>query len=226
MNTTEIKIADVRLLVTESEKNIQINDIPEEKFEFVWERVVSQYSGYEVFFCFNSERMAKNQKVPVEFLDKIRAKCIDDMLNFKVRTGDFNAASLDGKVEIALLTEVGFDEFATFHDTRNPDMFWTSKRIKKRLDIWQIHTSKKNGRLDGYVMMMSTAKNTEIFAIESCDDLVFKTLLSTACQNAFTIGKKEVLYMIDTIARASHQQAALEIGFKETGFYQGFQVYL
>jgi len=224
MNSVKIKIEDVESLVTESEKNIQINDIPEEKFELVWEHLRMGYSGYEVFFCFNSERMQPNQKVPVEFLDKINANRIDDMLNFKLSEDDFTPT--ENELEIAMLTGEGFSEFATFHDNRNPDMFWTSARLKKRLDIWQILTLKKSGRLIGYTMTMITTRNTEIFVIESEDELTFKALLSTTSQHAFAVGKKEILYMVDRGAPEHHQQIAKDLGFRNTGFYQGFQVFL
>jgi len=226
METTIIKIEGVKLLLTESEKNIQINDISEEKFELVWERVVADYPKYEVFFCFNSERMAHNQKVPSEYLSKVNANRIDDMLNFKLNADDFTFPEFGNELEITLLTEEKFDEFATFHDSRNPDMFWTSDRIKKRADIWQIHTLKKNEQLAGYIMTMITDRNTEIFVIESDCDTIFEVLLATACQSAFVIGKKEMLYMIERAEPTNQQQIAKDLGFKETGFYQGFQVFL
>jgi len=226
MNSIKIKIADVDVLVTASEKNIQLNDLPTEKFESVWNQVVADYSGYEVFFCFNSERMELGQKVPIEQLTKIKAAIIDDMLNFKLHSDRFTMVELENGLEVELLTETEFAEFATFHDHHNPDMFWTSDRIKKRRNIWQIHTLKKNKQLEGYVMTMITNKNTEIFAIKADCNATFKALLTTTCQNAFAIGKKEILYMIEKGALTSHQQIAMNLGFKETGFYQGFQVYL
>ena len=226
MNTIEITIADVKLFVTETEKNIQINDIPAATFGLVWGHVKAQYPGYEVFFSFNSERMTPNQQVPATQLTEIGVNRIDDMLNFKLQQADFNLNNYQNELEIILLTDATFAEFAAFHDARNPGMYWTSARLQKRPDLWQIHTLTTNGQLTGYVMTMFAPSNTEIFAIESDDLVTFEALLTTACQNAFTLGRKEVLYMLDATVATSHQQTVKELGFNKTGFYQGFQIQL
>ena len=229
MKNTIVKIENVELLITESEKYMQINDISEEKIAIVWERISTDYPGYEVFFSFNSERMAVDQKVPVQFLARINAKIVDDTLNFRLKKENFSS-EVKKELEIVQLTEADFDEFSQFHDSRNPDFFWTNKRIKERLSIWQIHILKEKGQLSGYVMTMIKQRNleyqAEIFAIEVNNESEFKTLLSTTCQSAFAIGKTEILYMIEKTAPARYQEIAVEIGFKETGFYQGFRTFL
>jgi len=229
MKTTVVKLEGTELLITESEKNIQINDIPEEKVGAVWECMLRDYAGYEIFFCFNSERMLAKQEIPIRFLDEVNAELIDDTLIFRLEVTDFTS-EIESNLEIAPLTEVGFDGFATFHDHRNPDFFWTSKRIKARLDIWQIHTLNKKGQLTGYVMTMVGQRHSkqiaEIFTIESDDELEFTALLSRTCQTAFTAGKTEVVYMIEKSAPTNYRQIARDLGFKEAGFYQGFRVYL
>jgi len=225
MKTRIVKFEEVELLVTESEKNIQINDISEEKIAAVWERMLRDYPGYEIFFSFNSERMPAKQEVPIQFLDKINAELVDDTLIFRLKEIDFTP-EIENKLEIAPLTEAGFDEFAEFHDHRNPDFFWTSKRIKARLDIWQIHTLNKNKQLMGYAMIMLTKQIAEIFTVESDDEFEFKALLSTACETAFTAGKTEVLYMIEKAAPTNYHQIAKDLGFKEVGYYQGFRLCL
>jgi len=223
MKTTLVKVQNIPLFITESEKSIQINDVIPENIVAIWEYLKADYAGYEVFFSFNSERMGSNQEIPLEFLAEINAILVDDTLNFRLNVEDFKPES-GNELEISPLTEAGFAEFAQLHDYCNPDFFWTSKRLRDCLDIWQIHTLKSCEQLTGYVMTMLTKKNfAEIFTIESHNELEFKALLSTACKTAFTGGKAEILYMIEKATLTNHQQAAIDLGFKKTGFYKGFR---
>jgi len=223
MNTTVVKLEDVSLYVTKSEKSIQINDVKQEKIATIWEHLVTEYPDYEVFFSFNSERMGSNQEIPTEFLAEINAQLVDDALNFSLSSKD-NVSDHESELEINLLSEAEFAEFAKFHDYYNPDFFWTSKRIQECQDIWQIHILKTYGHLSGYAMTLISDQNfAEIFTIKSNNKLEFKALLSTTCKTAFASGKTGILYMIEKASPASHQQMAKGLGFKETGFYKGFR---
>ena len=223
MNTTMVKVEDTELFITEPEKSIQINDLPEDKAEVIWKWILVNYPDYETFFSFNSERMGNNHEIPTEFLAEINAQLVDDALNFSLNVKDFTPGNGD-ELEIRVLTEAEFAGFAKLHDHCSPNFFWTSKRLQERLDIWQIHTLETDGNLVGYVMTMITNQNfAEIFKIKSNNELEFKALLSTTCQAAFTNGKTEILYMIEKVAPTSHQQVAINLGFKETGFYKGFR---
>ena len=198
MKNIVVKIEEVEILITESEKYMQINDIPEEKIAIVWDRILTDYSGYEVFFSFNSERMAADQKIPVQFLAKINAKIVDDTLSFWLKKENFTSAT-ENDLEIVPLTENDFNDFSQLHHSRNPDFYWTTKRIKERSSIWQIHIFKKKGQLSGYVMTMTKQRNlegsAEIFAIEANNESEFKTLLSTTCQSALSLLGKRKFYI-------------------------------
>jgi len=212
------------LQINEQEKFIQINDISAEALSATWAQLVKDYPGYEVFFSYNSERMADGQVVPVGELAEIGAELVDDMLAFRLRFSNFKPIT-ETNLSITPLDEAGFSTFAEFHDQHYPDIYWTSERIAKRLDIWQIFTLKEDGQITGYTMAMVTPNNAEIFAIVPADDLSFKTLLATACNQVFTVEKEEVLYMIDRKA-ATNQTLAKEVGFEKTGFYQGYRFIL
>ena len=219
METKDEYIKNIRLLVTQSENNIQINDISETELESIWDELCATYPNFEIFFCFNSERMMPNQTIPYDLLKNLNMEKIDDMLNFKLRNC---IPSKNSDSDISLLTEDTFDEFANFHDSRNSGMFWTSARIRQKLDIWRIHILKSCGVITGYSMMMTTDKNTEIFAIIADNDLEKQAIIQATCNDIFSEGRGEVLFMIDA-DDVVLQKIAKNIGFKQTGFYQGFQ---
>jgi len=221
MQSVNKYIKNIRLYVTESEKNLQINDITATELESIWGDVCDAYPNFEIFFSFNSERMTSSQTIPYGLLENLKMEKIDDMVNFKLSKANFTGLS-DFELDISLLTEDNFDEFAAFHDSRNGDMFWTSTRIGKKFDIWRIHILKKCGATTGYSMMMATEKNTEIFAVVADVESEKQAILQVACKNIFAEGRNEVLFMIDANDEAL-QEIARVIGFKQTGFYQGFR---
>ena len=208
--------------IHEQEKFIQINDITGDELVANWEQLVKNHPSYEVFFSYNNERMANDPVIPITELTEIGAKLVDDMLIFRLRFSNLKSIAKTNS-NVALLTEAEFSEFAEFHGKQHPDIYWTSERIAKRPDIWQIFTLKEDGQITGYAMTMLTPSNAEIFSIVSTDDFSFKTLLATACNHVFTVEKEDVLYMIDR-TDSINQALAVDLGFEETGFYQGFRV--
>jgi len=221
------KIDDIELMITESEKSIQINEVPENKMAKIWAHLVDEYVGYEVFFCFNSERATGNLEIPIDFLDEMGAERLDDTVIFRLREERF-LPSLIGKIGIFPLDETTFSEFASFHDRRHPDFFWTSQRLWERLELWQIHLLYEEKVLIGYVMTLMeqrhVPKMAEIFQVEAADGFRFQSLLETTCEIAFDKGKTEVLYMVEKSDMEMRQEVLRNIGFREVGFYQGFRI--
>ena len=212
------------LNIIEEEKYIQINDMTAQELVETWSQLVTNYRGYDVFFSYNNERMAVGQVVPTAELAEIGAELVDDMFAFKLR---FDNLKLITKTtaDVILLDETNFAEFAEFHDARHPSMYWTSARIKDRLDLWQIHILKTDGRIAGYVMTMMAPTMAEVFVVVAEDETSFKNLLIASCNQVFSMDKKEILYMIDK-TDVVKQSYVLELGFEKTGFYQGFRVKL
>ena len=224
METVKINENGVDIFVTEAENYIQINDLIEKQAESTWEYLLANYPSFDLFFSFNSERMKRSEAIPTQFLAEINAELVDDTLNFTLKAEDLNDKN-SNNLETTRLTEAEFDTFAKFHDAKNPNIYWTSKRIKARFDLWQIQISKKGNQINGYSMLMITEKIAEIFTIYAENELIFEALLQESCKNAFAESSPEILYLIDRV-EIKQQQCARKLGFKETGFYRGYQVKL
>ncbi|MCL2217811.1 MAG: hypothetical protein FWB91_12460 [Defluviitaleaceae bacterium] len=222
-------INGVEILTEPSQGYAQINDASEEELRSVWPKLLEKYTGYELFFCF------RNVPVPSSLMEELGAKLLDDSLEMRLSVPDFEEflkaviadvgageAAKVSVVGVTPITEENFEAFATFHDKSNPDMYWTSRRILERIDLWQIFACfDETGGVSDYVMLMRPA--AEIFCCYTKDATKAKALLAAAAQNAFVSGAEETLYMIDK-DESLCINAATALGFRQCGFYQGYRV--
>ena len=150
---------------------------------------------------------------------------MDDCIEMRLNINDLKILPSE---RIQNLTEEYYDDFFNFHDRHhNPKMYWTSERIVKKIDLWQIHIVIIERRIEGYVLSnikMRDPNQAEIFCVETNDLICSRELFSISSKESFERGKTEILYMSDK--NTIHKTAALETGFKVTGFYQGFEVLL
>ena len=58
----------------------------------------------------------------------------------------------DIREDIRLLTTDDLEDFSDIHDKINPDMYWTSERLKKNLDNWRIFVYREMGKIKSYIM--------------------------------------------------------------------------
>ncbi|MCL2840052.1 MAG: hypothetical protein FWE05_04695 [Defluviitaleaceae bacterium] len=227
--TNEI-INGVEILIEPTEKYIQINDATEDDLRGLWPKVLERYSGHNAMLCF------RNTVTPVQFMDEIGAKLLDDSLEMRLNLEDFEsflkAVIADvGVAESALasvsvvgvtpITSENFDIFATHHDKTIPDMYWNSRRILEKIDLWRIFACFEGESITDYAMLMQPA--SEIFCCISKDTDRAKAILAAAAQEAFVSGAEELLYMIDKSEEIC-KNAASALGFRLCGYYQGFNV--
>ena len=136
-------IDGIDIFVNEKEKYLQLNDISDLS-EAKWGVIAERYSGYDVTFCYHGT------SAPVEFLAKIGAESIDDCVEMRLYSVmSFFSEAMD----VSLIDETTFDEFALLHDERNPDMYWTSERIRGDFARWNIFALRNNNSISGYIMM-------------------------------------------------------------------------
>ena len=207
----KVTIAGVDILVDSEEKYLQINDVYDLR-ESLWNQIAERYAGFDAVFCYHSTT------APEEFLASIGAVMVDDCVEMRLHNDE---TLVTASPDIYLVDDTSFDAFAALHDKRNPDMYWTSVRIRSDLARWGIVTSQIDGQITGYAMVaMWDPFAAEIFCIEASDVEHSLSLIIAAARYAFEAGKPEVLYMADKGAK--QQTVAQLAGFCTTGFYQGY----
>jgi len=211
-----IDVAGVEILLDEPEHYIQINDSGESSLRTAWPQIVAGYPGYEVFFCYH------NNEPPIAFMNEIGAELLDDSLEMRLPRKDIPFTSSPNIVRV---TEANFDNFAIYHDITNPgpDMYWTSKRIKKDLSMWLIFISQSKGQINGYIMLsMWDTVCAEIFCLDAMRLEDGVAIASTAIAAAFEAGKTEILYMTEG---KLGEVVAKKLGFSHRGYYKGYRAY-
>jgi len=228
-------INGVEILFEPTENYLQVNDATEEDLRNMWQRLVEKFPGSEAVFCF------RNVPVPTNYLAEIGATLLDDSIETRLSVTDFerhanigatpNGIAEDGTEthEVTLITPENFDAFAKAHDTTNPEMYWTSRRIRERMDMWRIFACTSNDTVTDYVMLMQPPPEahafSEIFCCQTKEISKARALLTAAALSSFSSGTDEILYMIDKDEEIC-KNATVSIGFRECGFYQGYKVTL
>jgi len=215
-----VKVNGIEIFIEESENYIQINDIQGQDLAWIWEPLAKQYPGYEVTLCFRDMQPHKDA------LDAIGAEVLEDCLSLKVTQPESVHRDCP---KITLLEKDDFEKFASLHDEINPEssgMYWTSQRIWAKWDFWRIFVIKHDGEITGYGMLMVALRDGamgEIFCVEADSPGQREALISAMVGCAFDNGKNVVLYTVerDDICR---YEAALAVGFREVGYYIGYQV--
>ena len=216
-----IQINNVDVFLEESEKSLQINNIHEKDFDGVWESLIERFPEYSIDFCF------KDVTIPMDKLNRINARIIDDCINMNLKLPDYKAFDSN---HVTLLTDDEYEEFAKLYDSlETDDMFWTSELMKKRTDIWRIFIIKTDGKISDYITLKVPFKDAklnavfygEIFTVRAGNPDNQRALVDTAAKCSFDNGKREVIYMIDYDDTQS-RDIALTVGFKAVGFYKGY----
>lgn len=212
----KINIGGVEVLVEDIDHYLQINDICGTDLSRIWEQVKTDYASYDKWICYH------NSEIPFVVLDEINAVLEDDCIETRLIYDELNYPEKLDIARIERVTEEGFDEFATYHGECNPDMYWTSERIRRDLSRWGIFSLRTINEITGYILLgMRHPVEAEIFCVDAPDSVQYEALIAFAAKFAFDNGRKEVLYMTDN--PVSHG-AALSIGFAVTGFYKGYLI--
>lgn len=210
-----VVVEGLEILVSPEEQYIQVYDIEAKDAEKLWERVKQDYPGFVVDFCFN------NTVAPIHFLKEVQAEVLDDCIETRLIKKDM----VELQVEKApALREEDFEIFADFHDKRNPEMAWSSEKLKNDLANWRIFAQSLRGEIAGYSLMRTDgALYWDIYGVEA-DALEDKVaLIAAAVKCAFeTNPEAEVVFMVD---RENYLElgAALHLGFRRAGYYISYR---
>ena len=209
----KLQINGIDAFVEDNDQYLQINDVSASDLRMIWERVKTDYASYDKWLCF------RNTDIPYVLLDELGAVLKDDCIEMRLYADKMNESETLGVEQVSDET---FGEFATLHDERNPDMYWTGERLLRDLSKWGIFCLRLNERIANYIIMsMRHPTEAEIFCIEAYNSAECKKLIACAAKYAFGNGKSEVLYQADN--DLTHE-AALSIGFTVNGFYKGYMV--
>ena len=209
----KIHVAGVEILIDEPKRYIQADDVCEGNLRELWKIIESCYAGYTVMYCYH------NTVVPVELLREIGVTLADDCVEMRISRADLGDLS---EKKIVRITQDTFEEFAACHDEHNPEMYWTSERIKEDLSQWDIHAIVNDDEITGYVLMaLWNPVEAEIFCVVAADNEQMQALIAAGVKSAFEAGKTEALYMADR--NSAEQEAAMSVGFQETGYYVGYK---
>jgi len=216
------KIGDIEVLVGRDAEYLQVNDISEEKLREILPLIRREYAGFKIMLCYH------NSIAPDVYLREISAELVDNAKEMRLSPRSLSRAlSEDDRIlpenadfAVHLIDEGNFDVFAKFHDVYNPDIYWTSSRIREKPDIWRIHAYAENNKISGFIMVMS---DYEVFSVAAANSLQSKRLMAVAAADAFTRGSSQIMYMADKTDTVN-TEAASDVGFAECGFYKGYRL--
>ena len=209
----KINIDGIEVLIEDANHYLQINDINGTDLCMIWQRLKTDYTGYDKWFCF------RNVEIPISLLDELGAVLEDDSTQMFLYADKTNESEIIGVEQI---TEESFNEFATIHDERHTDMYWTGERLSHDLSRWGVFCLRFKVEVSDYIIMsMRDTTQAEIFCVEASDTIKRKKLIAFAAKYAFDNGRTEVLYMVDNDAE---RESALSVGFADTGFYKGYKI--
>jgi len=212
-----ITINGFEVYVEEADKYVKINDINAKDLPLVWESICKRFPGYEFDLCYH------DMPPPIEALSPIGAELLEDCIEMQVSKDEFIPYPCNS---ITPLVKTDFDAFAALHDKANPECGGTSKIIQRKWDNWRVFLLRKDGEIIGYSIIciaMRDAAMGEIFCIWTDNGTHRKALISAVTSCAFENNKNVITYMVDRDNKEEYE-AATAVGYKETGYYIGYQV--
>lgn len=132
----------------------------------------------------------------------------------------------DIREDIRLLTTDDLEDFSDIHDKINPDMYWTSERLKKNLDNWRIFVYREMGKIKSYIMsQVYTDLTGEIFNITNVgflDRSIIEDLVYIVCKDMFDIGVTDIVSSCDM--ESYEKDLYYKLGFERTNDYIGYNI--
>jgi len=210
----------LQILCEPDEKYIQVDDITDAGLRAIWPRLVADYPGFHVDFTFH------NTLAPIGFLNEIGAEVADDCIEARLLQKDLiEPPAAEANLAITRIDASNYATFAALHDKANPEMYWTSTRLKKNIESggrWDIF-----GIFDGETLRSyGFLRSWEIYCVHADrnDIEAHVALIAAMSKQAFEIDPNaDVLFMID-VKDYVQLGAALHLGFRRAGHYISYSV--
>lgn len=179
-----------------------------------------EYQGYEAYFGFTKE----NTEAQNYFLSN-GFECVDSCNDMRFMRKDFKPVEeADNMVRIA---EENFNLYAPFHDEHFNKGYWTSSRLREKLDEWYIFAYKPYNKMAGSIFIrLERGCIAEIFGTylsEQYDNEKNReALLSYSLDKCLNENRevKQVVFFIDD--DENMHEAAEKVGFK---YYSSYRCY-
>jgi hypothetical protein len=208
-----------------NENYVEVKDCEfknKEAFHEFYNGLLEQYPGCTIDFVF------VEVNAPEELMNEIGAEKIDSCIEMRLTAEAFTQATESEALAaengpsyppsgIEPVVPATFASFAEAHDRKNPDMYWTSERIKADLSRWRIYRAD-----DDYILLGIWDTTAEIYALEAKNAAVMASLLRQACLFAFRENKTGVLWMVDE-DKPEEVRMGERMGFVRTGRYSCYR---
>ena len=124
-----------------------------------------------------------------------------------------------------------YKEFAIFHDTNNPEMYWNSQRLLEKPNSFDIFILMKDEKIVGSIIIsiyeVVGKKAAEIFGLTIDDKFqdagLELALLSKSIKSTLDKGVENIIYFIEKDSK-NELDAATQIGFKEVDDYNSYGI--
>lgn len=182
--------------------------------------IKAHYPGFELYIGYPIEN-----QVAISYLENIQAELLDACVTMKLQKANFN--HMTPRHEVVPLPSERYEEYAIFHDTHNPTMYWTSTRIFNRLDLWNIYVIIEQNNIVGSLLIKEVGIDPEIFAL-SIDEAYLGQgleldLLSASMDDCFSETIEHVLFFVDE-DDLTQIEATLKVGFKQIDTYRCYKL--
>ncbi|MTH07956.1 hypothetical protein GMA43_12045 [Turicibacter sanguinis] len=180
------------------------------------------YLNFELFFGYPIEN-----QVAISYLESIQAELLDACVTMKLQKEDF--MSITPHHEVIPLPKERYAEYAIFHDTHHPNLYWNSKRIFEHLDLWKIYVGVDQDSIVGSLFIRCNSVEYEIFGLSLNQAYQNQglelDLLSVSLEDCLNPSLDYVLFFVDE-ETPTQIEATLRVGFKPIDTYRCYKIQL
>ncbi len=193
-------------------------------YNYVAEKFVKylrdNYCGYEIYMGY-----PKENEQAIKFAELNGAILVESSFTMKLKEEDFKVVVQCDEV-IPLQSEY-YNEYKIFHDKHNKGIYWNSKRLFEKIDLWQIYIIRDNEKIIAEIFLKVVGNLAEVFGLSIEEDYRSNgyevKLLSKAVKDILEQGKDEILYFVEEEA-TDEFEATLKLGFKQIDNYRCYKL--
>lgn len=177
-----------------------------------------EYTGYEIYLGYPKENTlainyCKNKKIPL----------IESSTDFRLKSSEFTGFSEPNRIR--RITETDFFEYAKYHEEQFQGIYWTSERLRQRMDQWRIYIHQTKELIDGCIFLNVWESSCEIFGLAntSGDNALTTLLLShSLSETIHNDNVEDIIFFVEDKDQA-FANAAKNVGFTYHNSYCCFR---
>ncbi len=163
----------------------------------------------------------KENEIAIEYLSSNNYSLIEKSHNDVLFLGNYIIKEESNNIQ--KVTEKNFHDFKVLHDFVDSNMYWTSNRLLKNLDRWNIYLYYENNIARGAIYFTNHYDVVEIFGVDYENNIFNEFIcyeLMVVCLNEC---KKSNIKYLNHFTNDNEHQLVLNIGFKNIGGYNYFR---